>query len=516
LLRFCTSFIAVWRKYRQHAASLIPEQGNRLRYPMKPRPLPALLLASLVATAQEPNPFLIQPNDESPPPEASGESFVQVVEHLVVPANMIDRYLVENPVGDDASALRARVQEWAAEGQAKLDQTSVVVGTVGRDASAESIFEQIYATEYIPPEPGEWSLPTAFECRNVGYSVQAGAAAEAGRLMLRSKLEVVRMLPSRAWNDLAEKTRQPTDVFIPRFRSIGTDRQPAKQAAAQANADPFAAPDPFGRNFRDAMPRYAPGKIHLALRVDDDLPEPTIAASPEAALAAGQRSLPADRPVRLIFFRGDVAAAPASGIARISENCQLSVRLVSVAQPLLSEWLQEQEISAVPAAAWPVVAEWIKAESASIFRDLSGTCEAGAAVSLSEIVEYSYPTEWEPGDSKTDGKGVTIREASSPTAFETRHTGSNAQVAISSDPSGSLLKLSVEHVLHVRDTVHHRLLREGEWKEDIKFPLFGTLRIETELRPVRGQWMLAGSGAAIGADGRFDASRSVLAFVKVE
>jgi hypothetical protein len=151
-------------------------------------------------------------------------------------------------------------------------------------------------------------------------------------------------------------------------------------------------------------------------------------------------------------------------------------------------------------------------------REVSGTCHAGAKGIVEDVVEVTYPTEWEPGKRVEAANGQPARrEPSTPTSYETRNTGISMESAIIDDPKGSMLKLSFEQIIHGGNSVHHRILsKDGEWKPDVIFPTMASFRWRTQLRVNPGAWMFVGSGGALDATGRFDPTRAVLAFVKVE
>lgn len=478
--------------------------------------LSIILFLAAVSNAQEANPFVNQPAKETPA-EESGEPLIQLAEHIVVPADLLDDWLAEHPLKDDAGPLRAKAQAWIAEGKAKLDYTGLLTGTVGRDCSSESVLEQVYPTEFVKGEPDEWTQPTAFETRNLGYTVEGGASVEQGSMMLRAQMDVVRMLPHRSWSEIAEKTRQPTDVFIPMFRSIHVAQAPVGPPGAPVNPDPFAEPEPKEPvDPHTSIPRFAPGKIYLAARADDELPQPMLGKAPTGDTTGSAPPLPADRPVRLIFFRGAVVGktTPAT---EVRGNYHLTAKLISVDQRALSDWLQTQDLLTVPESAWTMAEAWRKAGSASALREVTGNCHTGARGMLENIVEVTYPTEWEPGQRTPGVNGQpAVREHSTPTAFETRNTGASMGAVISDDPKGSLLKFSIENVIHGGNSVYYRILRDGEWKADITFPLFASIRWKSELRVKRDEWMFVGTGAALDAGGRFDPARAVMAFIKVE
>lgn len=475
----------------------------------------SLLAISLPCPAAEPNPFLNQEPKKSAP-EASGDSFVNLTEHLLVPADQLDAWLEKHPLKDDASELRAQVQIWIKDGSARLDQTAISTGTAGREFLNASMWEQTYATEYDPPEIGEWPAPTAFETRNLGYNVSGSAGIEDGAMLLRAKMDYSgMMLPHHAWNELAERTRQPDDVFIPRFRSIKAERAYKDAARNEPTADPFATTDttklPAGANDL----RFTPGKTYLASRADDDLPEPNQSNIPE--LPAKPKPRDPHHLVRLIFFRGNILAAPSAPSTETYDIRHLSVKLVRVDHRTFSDWLQSNELPKIPDQAWAVIADWQKSGKAETTSDLTAPNQAGSTCTIEDIAEAIYPTEWETGRRSPSADGKPSQpEHSNATAFETRNVGTTLQAEVLSDPKGTILKFGLKRVVEGGKSVHHRILRDGNWKADMTFPIFSTNTWESELRAKRGEWLLVGSGSDIDAKGRLDPSRSVLAFIKLE
>ena len=486
---------------------------------MKIRPLLPLLLCCLATSAQEPNPFVNQPPAEAPV-AAGGESFVNLTENILVPSDLLDVWLEEHPLKDDAAGLRAAVQGWIAGGKASLDHTAVTSGIAGLDCENWSILEQIYATEYEPPQPGEWPMATSFEARNLGYSTEGSAASQEGGMVLLAEIEFDRMLPHQAPHPLAEATREPDDVFIPRFQTFKMTEMPAVHPKPPVESDPFADPKPAAATRQ--IPRFAPGRIHLVARVDDKVSDPKIRPHATPAelekFAEEHRAKNAGvRQVRLIFFRGAIGAVPATPQPPVTGNYQVSVRFVKVDHRAFSDWLQGEDLATVTMSAAAKVEEWKKAGRAEVIGDLAATGRAGAETEFGDYVEVSYATEWEPGrrGEKIDGK-LPQPEFSSGTSFETRYTGLVAGTSMIPDPQGPMVAFLLQRVIRGGDSVHHRIFRDGKWQADIKFPVFASNRWNSHLRVNRGQWMLAGSGAAIDAAGKFDPAHTVLAFLKVE
>ena len=482
---------------------------------MKIRPvLSASLLAfTLSCLAAEPNPF-VTTEAKKLPSAVSGDSFVTLTEHLLVPADQLDAWLEKHPLTDDVSNLRKVTQTWIAEGTAWLDHTAVSTGTAGREYTNDSIWEQTYATEYRSLEPSEWPIPTAFETRNLGYNVSGSAGIEQGAMLLRAKMEFCgMMLPHHAWNELAERTRQPDDVFIPRFRAITAERVSLDANGNQTQADPFAEPTKNPAGLKDL--RFEPGKVYLASRADDDLPEPAANRPPDVEVKPAPRN--SHRLVRLIFFRGTLLENPTVTPATTTDIHHFSTKLVRVDHKTFSDWVQTNELSKIPDLAWSAAGDWQKNGVAETTMDLIAPNHTGSTCNVETRQEVIYPTDWEPGKllPAPDGK-PTQREFSNASAFEKRNVGTQLQAEVVSDPKGAILKFGLTRLAEGGKSVHHRIFRDGKWKVDITSPIFSNNTWNSELRVKQGEWMLVGSGSDIDAKGKLDPTRSVLAFIKLD
>ncbi|MEK7952585.1 hypothetical protein [Luteolibacter soli] len=477
-----------------------------------------LSLAILLAPcpAQEANPYLGQ-QEEKAPLGPSGDSFLTLTEHVLVPADLLDSWLAGNPTKEDASELRAAVQRWIHEGKATLDHSALSAGTVGRVFRNESTLEQIYATEYIPPSsPEEWAGPTSFETRNMGYGSNGDAVQRKGELTIRQKAELCKiMLPHRVPDKVSEESSQPGDIFVPNFRVFFAGHAPWTRE--DSPDDTFDA-ELFQRHRKSAPPSYPAGKIYLALRADEDLPEPIVKKSPDDKSASeAPTPLPANRLLRLIFVRSDMTGSTPGSSDPLPTDYHVSGKIISVDHLAFSDWLQGRDLATASSELDQALETWNEDGKVKILRNISGGGRNGTRTSLSDIKEVIYPTEFEPGKREPGADGKSTQwEFALATAFETRNVGGSLDTEIESDEGGPLLNLAFDRVAHGGFSVHHRILRDGEWVPDITMPLFSCNNWNTSLRLKRGEWMLVGSGSAFGENSQFDPSRVVLAFVKVE
>lgn len=478
-----------------------------------------LLTGTSLCPAQEENPFLKQTAQKAPL-AAAGGSFLTLEEHILVPSDLLDTWLQDHSLAKGAGELRAAAQEWIAGDKAALDHSALSAGVVDREFTNQTTIDQIYATEYEPAKGrDEWQQATSFETRTLGYTHQGDAIREQGQLVVRAETDAVRMQPHGSYDLLAEETREPSDIFIPRFRSIRNSQSIPRTAAP--SDDPFApggnsVGNSFGR--RKTFPSYTAGKTHLVLRADDDVPEPVAKVPkgnvPEYEMPPG---LAPDRLVRLVFFRGEpIEDAPAKD-KPLPDDFQLSMRMVQVDQFQLSDWLQQRDLSTAAKELNQAVESWLQDGSAQVIRTLSGETRKGVRSDIEDIKPLKYPTEYEIGERSpaTDGKPSQL-EFAVPASFETRNVGTSMQSELTSDEGGPLMQVMLERVIHGGDTVHNRILRDGKWEPNITFPRFSLNSWTTALRPRQGEWTLVGSGGALAEDGDIDPDHAVLAFIKAE
>lgn len=476
-----------------------------------------LSLAISIGTcpSQEANPFFGQ-QEKKAPLGPSGDSFLTLTEHVLVPADLLDTWLAGHPMKEDASELRSAVQGWIHEGKATLDHSALTAGTVGRTFGNDSTVEQIYATEFMPaPSSEDWTVPTAFECRNTGYGSRGDAVRKKGGLVVRTESELCKIVQSSALDQLTEDTRHPGDMFVPRFSSIRIVQPPS----TRPDRPNHHSDEEFGESrAKNVGPDYPVGVTHLALREDEKLPQPGIMKSPDDKPSRETSTpLPADRPVRLIFVRSDVTDTTAESSDPLPTDYHVSGKLISVDHRVLSDWLQGRDLANASRELGEAIEKWDEAGKVTILRNISGGGRSGTRTSLEDIKEVIYPTEYEPGKHQptADGKSTQL-ELALATAFETRNVGSSLNTDIETDEGGPLLNLMFDRIAHGGFSIHHRILRDGEWEPNVTFPLFSSNSWKTSLRLKRGEWMFAGSGSAFGENSQFDPTRVVLAFVKVE
>jgi hypothetical protein len=491
--------------------------------------LTALLLSAFTAPSraeETPNPFVKKTEVAKPAPPA-GASFAGLLENILVPPDLLDDWLDEHKMKEDASALRAAVQAWVVEGKAKLDITTLSHGSAGRQTSNNLILERIYPTELAPNGAGVWPSPTAFDTRNLGQDMESGVSSAGDVAALWMSGEHVEMDSSDPWLDLVEKTRQPSDVFLPSFRAKRV--RLGDPYANEGGKDPFASTTtPNSANepvdyTKPHGPTFKPGVVQLVSRFDP------------VSEGGGGDSLS-----RVTFYRGAIAPMQKPAAVKDSEISRLSVRTFRVPLLTFSSWLQDRNPLAAITEAWEAASGWRKQGNAHSIGGLSSRISPGTKATVENIEEYIYPTEYEPMNEtefverweegkKQNGKdGVATMKrvkitpatgadaAARPTAFDTRNTGISMRAVLSSDDQGLTLQCEWMRVFHLENSIYHRIQVGQEWIPDMMMPLFSSTGITADIRIQPDQWTLLGATSEYLKTGKVDGEHCLLVFVKVE
>jgi hypothetical protein len=174
---------------------------------------------------------------EKVPPTAIKDLIRVQVEYIEMPHEKLTALLEEKGDSDDA-ALRLKVRELIAAKDAKILETFVATTRSGGKATAGSVDEFIYPTEYEPMEivepPPEKSLPqamktpfcpTAFETRNLGSSLEINSAVDETGKIISLSLE-----PNMTWHTGNLVWAEDKDAFgnaskieMPRIYSLSTN-----------------------------------------------------------------------------------------------------------------------------------------------------------------------------------------------------------------------------------------------------------------------------------------------------
>jgi hypothetical protein len=179
-----------------------------LTMPAEPQAVPPAFEESKPAKGTDPfapfDPFALSDAASAVPP------MVQVqVEFVELSHKALSKLLfLADPDATNGTALRKKVQAMVEKDNAEVLDTQVVVSRSGQRTKNESIHEFIYPTEYEPPSlpcnftsgpsstvAGENAIPTAFDTRNLGGSLEVEPAiGEDGKLV------ELKFIPELVWH----------------------------------------------------------------------------------------------------------------------------------------------------------------------------------------------------------------------------------------------------------------------------------------------------------------------------
>ncbi len=490
-------------------------------------PLALLLLAfaaSAAAAAQDaPNPFVKKATSERPLPPP-GPAFASLLENFLVPPDLLDEWLRDHPLADDATELRAAVQDWVAAGKAKIDHAAFTLGTGGRASISESIMEKMYPTEFTAGGAGAWPWPNSFDTRNLGHTLESGVTAVDGANSLWADIELLELVSTESFQPLIERTSKPTDVFLPRIRAMRVRQHDSN--ASEDSADPFAAPSAKSNPVDFTRPRgvvFTPGVFYLAARFD-----PLSDETADSKLT------------RLVFYRGEIAPTAANSGTPVPDASRIAFRMVRVSLPAFSTWMLGRSPLVASNEAWSAADDWRKEGTADTIGTLSSTVRESVTTTMENIDEYIYPTEvetgtdmrlletWEEGKSKNGKDGVAtmsrykitprpgLEGAGLANAFDTRNLGNTAETVISKNGGQYLVRCNWEQVRHLGDFVYHRIKVDDEWIPDMKMPLFASNHLVSTIRVRQGKWTLLGTVSEYLPTEKIDREHCLLVFVRVD
>jgi len=167
--------------------------------------------------------------------------------------------------------------------------------------------------------------------------------------------------------------------------------------------------------------------------------------------------------------------------------------------------------------------EMVTKNDAKVLETHIVVARSGQKATTESLHEFIYPTEYQPpalpGTFGPDyHKETSMLASSMPTAFETRNLGSTLEIEPTVNESGKIIDLRFvpELVWHTGDTLW------GEGKDALGMPFrismpdMYTMRINTAITCVSGQYTFVGALSPKDAKGNTDTTRKVMVFVKCD
>ncbi|MEO1843058.1 MAG: hypothetical protein ABGZ37_02150 [Akkermansiaceae bacterium] len=173
------------------------------------------------------------------------------------------------------------------------------------------------------------------------------------------------------------------------------------------------------------------------------------------------------------------------------------------------------------------VQDLVKEGKAEVIETAICLARPGQKATTESNREHIYPTEYEPpeipNEVQIDGKGEAAALAqlitpATPTAFETRLVGTTLEIEpnIGADSRIIDVRFSPEIVYHTGEAMWESAKDSLGNEDNIRMPLFYSLRTSTGLTVRDGQYRFVGLLSPKGEDGESDRARKVMMFLKCD
>ena len=168
--------------------------------------------------------------------------------------------------------------------------------------------------------------------------------------------------------------------------------------------------------------------------------------------------------------------------------------------------------------------EMIEKRKATLLDTSILNARSGQRAKVESILEYIYPTEYDPPGMLVTGEEETTSVAKSfsylpqATAFEVRNLGTTVEVdpVLGADSRTIDLNLAPE-IVYLADTTNYGTHVEGKSEVEITMPSFYTIKTTTQVTLMDGEpFFLGAHGPFNEKEGRVDQERRVLIFVKAD
>lgn len=425
-------------------------------------------------------------DDPDPLPDAPYRTEVQ---YISVPRETFAGMLPDTALSNHDNAIHQKAVSLLKSGEATLDEAFVTTAKVGKKATAESIREIIYATEYEPPElpktvkpkPGGSLDPTnlpevaappnpsAWDTRNVGPTLECECADPSadGHVDVRLVVESVRLSGETIWREWKSPicdvpVKMPLFSTLRNNTSVRTKSGNWTLAAAMPslNTDGFSDPSRvvmvFVRTTRLVVPVTPPPDENAVLSMRAEFFEVPLGLYPDLVSSAGVES----------------------------DNTALRSRLL----------------------------EMVESNKAALTDTFACVSKPGEKTTADSIQEFIYPTEWEPAELPIESANGSAEDCIPPTpsAWDTRNLGTTMEIEGDFYSETGIIKAVIfpEKVTHTGDRVFYEW--KGKAKATIRMPTFNTLRSNGLLMLAPGKPQLVAALTPFDKDGNPDPSRKIL------
>jgi hypothetical protein len=480
-------------------------------------PVPEPVTGSGKARVKGADPFLrtgLDPVPSQPPPKPY--NIYGLVEYIEVPRDEWLAFSAAQPVGLDATALRAEVQSWITAGKAKPIELTCVATKSGQRMVVESLIERRFPSEFLmkPPTP----VPSEFETRTTHFSFEWEPVADSDIVHSSFVPQISRLAGSTFNTPLQRKFAQPGDLGQPLFATQKTTISIPSQASRPVLLDAAVPFDDNGR-LRDDVRwllffRVAPvlltlpekgfpkdrsfeiveigdGEARVKMKMNekqvDDLLSSRSEDPKDVRLRAAVRSMVESREKN-----------PFGNHPFMFEIERLEVTLAD-----LNAWFADKDLEAGTNSLRKSALEWIRAGRGREVDRRLGPVSSKQRTVWESSFEVRYPTKY-----FTD-------PLIAPVTFETRKTGYTVEMEPLIGPDGKTIDLSIipRDVRDCGSVVLHRSEVDGQMVPDVEQPVFATMQITTSLVTALGQYSLLGIMTPPDDKMQPDPQRRILTFV---
>lgn len=168
----------------------------------------------------------------------------------------------------------------------------------------------------------------------------------------------------------------------------------------------------------------------------------------------------------------------------------------------------------------------IDSGQARMVESLCVTVLPGQAATSESILEYVYPTEIEPPilpNKMAAGQEPILPEPRplgtppTPSAFDTKNTGSTLEVEAQIDADGPIVELRLTpNIVYLADKTLWSIWKNHETAVETAMPLFYILSTRTGATVVAGEPHMLGANSPKNAEGFTDTSRKIMFFVRAD
>lgn len=207
--------------------------------------------------------------------------------------------------------------------------------------------------------------------------------------------------------------------------------------------------------------------------------------------------------------------------AEQAQHVRVSLQFIELSHPVLTELLAGNETGG--SSLYAKAVSLTKEGKAKILDSSVVTGRSGEKLTLESIREEIYPTEYEPpglpcgGLPPSSPDDPTNPMYRSPTAFETRNTGTTFEVEATIEDDGKSIGLHLvpEWVTPVR--LETSMEHHDQWGDaSFRMPVYETLRVNTQVNVIPGKFELVSVITPKPVAPVPGASRKVMVFVRAE